>query len=145
MVLQRICGVTSWVIPGIVASMIFLSGCSLRPPEPEIKVVTKIEKTQIPVVARPKPLQLSDTRVFVVTKDNYEAFVEEFTSVYGELAFVALSMKDYENLAINIADIKRYLEQQKQIIVYYENAVTEKPEEEKADDGTGSKKSAGDS
>jgi hypothetical protein len=54
-------------------------------------------------------------------------------------------MKDYENLALNIADIKRYLEQQKQIIVYYENAVTEKPEEEKADDGTGSRKSAGDS
>ena len=34
-------------------------------------------------------------------------------------------MKDYENLAINIADIKRYLEQQKEIILYYEKAVTE--------------------
>jgi len=35
-------------------------------------------------------------------------------------------MKDYENLALNISDIKRYLEQQKQIILYYEKAVTEK-------------------
>jgi len=34
-------------------------------------------------------------------------------------------MKDYENLALNIADIKRYLEQQKEIILYYEKAVTE--------------------
>ncbi len=71
-------------------------------------------------------MQLTDTRVFVVTKDNYDEFVKEFTEVYGELAFVALSMKDYENLALNIAEIKRYLQQQTEIIVYYENAVTEK-------------------
>ena len=82
-------------------------------------------------MARPKPLQLNDTRVFVVTKDNYEEFVKEFTETYGELAFVALSMKDYENLALNIADIKRYLEQQNEIILYYEKAVTEEPEKPK--------------
>jgi len=81
------------------------------------------------VVTRPKPLQLNDTRVFVVTKDNYEMFVEEFTETYGELAFVALSMKDYENLALNIADIKRFLEQQNEIILYYEKAVAEEPKE----------------
>lgn len=74
-------------------------------------------------MARPKPLSLSDTRVFVVTKDNYEDFVKEFTESYGEVAYVALSMKDYENLAINIADIRRYLNQQQQIIVYYEKAI----------------------
>ena len=88
-----------------------------------------MERVQIPIVAHPKPLQLNDTRVFVVNKDNYEEFVEEFTSIYGELAFVALSMKDYENLALNIADIKRYLEQQKEIILYYEEAVTDNEEE----------------
>ncbi len=84
-----------------------------------------MEKVQIPVVARPKPLQLNDTRVFVVTKDNFEEFKKEFTAIYGDLAFVALSMKDYENLALNIADIRRYLDQQEEIIVYYEKAVTE--------------------
>ena len=87
-----------------------------------------MEKVQIPTVAQPKPLQLSDTRVFVVTQDNYDEFVKEFTETYGDLAFVALSMKDYENLALNIADIKRYLEQQKEIILYYEKAVTEEPD-----------------
>jgi len=76
-------------------------------------------------VARPKPLQLNDTRVFVVTKDNFEEFKKEFTAIYGDLAFVALSMKDYENLALNIAEIRRYLDQQEEIIIYYEKAVTE--------------------
>ncbi len=87
-----------------------------------------MEKVQIPTVARPKALSLNDTRVFVVTKDNYEEFVKEFTETYGDLAFVALSMKDYENLALNIADIKRFLEQQNEIILYYEKAVTEDKE-----------------
>ena len=88
-----------------------------------------MERVQIPVVASPKPLRLNDTRVFVVTKDNFEEFEKEFTKVYGDFAFVALSMKDYENLALNISDIKRYLEQQKEIILYYEKAVTEDMEE----------------
>jgi|TARA_B100001287_G_scaffold74045_1_gene61439 hypothetical protein len=39
-------------------------------------------------------------------------------------------MKDYENLALNIADIRRYLNQQEEIIVYYEKAVTEEPKED---------------
>jgi hypothetical protein len=34
-------------------------------------------------------------------------------------------MKDYENLALNIADIRRFLNQQTEIIVYYEKAVTD--------------------
>lgn len=118
--------------------MIFLAGCSSRP-ETEIKTVTKIEKTQVPVVARPKPLQLNDTRVFVVTKDNYEEFVKEFTEIYGELAYVALSMKDYENLALNIADVKRYIGQQNEIIIYYEKAVSE--DEQQGDTANGNSKS----
>ena len=110
----------------VMAVLLFLTGCSTFR-EPEIKVVTQIEKTTVPLVARPKPIDLVDTRVYVVTKDNYESFVKEFTEEHGELAYVVLSMKDYENLAINIADLRRYIEQQTEIIVYYENAVKPNP------------------
>jgi hypothetical protein len=122
------CGKVSWKKLVILISLISLAGCSGLRMEPEIKTVTKIEQITIPVVARPKPLNLSDTRVFVVTKDNYEEFVKDFKEVYGELAYVALSMKDYENLAINIAEMRRYLNQQKEIIVYYEKASNPKQE-----------------
>lgn len=77
------------------------------------------------MVARPKPLQLTDTRVRVVTKDTLEEFLKQYEEQYGEIAFTVLSMKDYENLALNISEIKRYLQQQKEIIVYYEKAVTD--------------------
>ena len=84
-----------------------------------------MEKLQIPTVSRPKPLQLIDTRVRVVTKENLDEFLIEFEQQYGDLAFTVLSMKDYENLAMNIADLKRFIEQQDQIIVYYEKALTD--------------------
>lgn len=115
----------------VIITGIFLTGCSSPRLEPEIKTVTKIEKIQIPTVARPKPTQLNDVRVYVVNKDNYEQFVKEFKEENGDLAYVALSMKDYENLALNIADLRRFILQQTDIIVYYEDAVTDKKEEVK--------------
>jgi len=63
----------------------------------------------------------------VVTKDNLDSFIKKYEEQYGELAFVVLSMRDYENLALNIAELKRFLSQQTQIIVYYEDAVTPEP------------------
>lgn len=87
-----------------------------------------MEQTSIPTVQRPKPIQLNDTRIWVVTEENLEEFIEDFKKTYGEVAYVALSMRDYENLALNIADLQRYIGQQQEIIVYYEKAVTPEPE-----------------
>ena len=133
---QQIYGVKSWakVAAVTVVAGLFLAGCSSlsRKPETEIKVVTKIVPTTIPTVAQPKPIQLNDTRVWVVTAENLEEFLEDFKEQYGEVAFVALSMRDYENLALNIGDLKRYIGQQKEIIVYYEKAVTKEPDTAKA-------------
>ena len=126
MVPQLNYGVSLKPLLAVMVILLFLTGCSSFR-EPEVKVVTQIEKTTVPTVARPKPIDLVDTRVYVVTKDKYESFVKEFTAEHGELAYVVLSMKDYENLAINIADLRRYIEQQTEIIVYYEEAV--KPEQ----------------
>ena len=42
-----------------------------------------------------------------------------------EWVFYAISVRGYEAMALNMAEIKRYLEQQKEIIVYYEKAVSE--------------------
>jgi PBP1b-binding outer membrane lipoprotein LpoB len=118
----------------VLAILLFLTGCSLNPfssqPEPEIKVVTKVEKTTVPKVARPKPIQLTDTRIYVVNKDNLEDFIKEFTDTNGDLAFIALSVKDYENLALNIGELRRYINQQTEIIVYYEEAVSPPAQQE---------------
>lgn len=73
-------------------------------------------------------MDLIDTKVYVVTEDNLDEFLNEFKEIHGDVAFVALSMRDYENLALNIADIRRYLNQQGEIILYYEEMVKKEPE-----------------
>lgn len=83
-------------------------------------------------MSRPKPVQLNDVRVYVVNERILDDFLVEFRERHGEVAFVALSMQDYENLALNIADLRRYINQQTQIIVYYEDAV--EPTDPNADD-----------
>ena len=110
----------------ISAALLTLMGCSSLMPEPKIVTVTNTVKTTVPIVAHPKGVQISNVKIYVVTADNYDEFVEKFTAKNGELAYIAISVKDYENLSLNFAELKRYIEQQKQIIVYYEEAV--KPE-----------------
>ena len=71
---------------------------------------------------------LNDVKIYVVSKENYDEFVKDFEAKNGGDAYIAISVKDYENLSLNFAELRRYIEQQKQIILYYEEAV--KPEEE---------------
>ena len=105
-------------------------GCSLMP-EPKVITVTNTVKTVVPIVAHPKKVQLNDVRIYVVSKINYDTFVKEFETKNGADSYVALSIKDYENLSLNFAEIKRYILQQKQIIVYYEKAVAPEPKVKK--------------
>ena len=59
----------------------------------------------------------------MVTEGNLGDFQKRFAKENGDLVFYALSVRDYESLALNMADLKRYIQQQKEIIVYYEEAV----------------------
>jgi hypothetical protein len=85
--------------------------------------VTQTVKTTVPIATRPKPIDLVDTRVYVVNEANLQKFIEDFKAENGDLAFVALSVKDYENLALNVAELRRFINQQKEIIIYYEEAM----------------------
>src|SRR6056300_1356511 len=110
-------------------TLMLTSGCSLLRPEPKIVTVTNTVKTTVPIVAQPKAVRLNDVKIYVVSKENYEEFVKEFEAKNGADAYIAISVKDYENLSLNFAELRRYIEQQKQIILYYEEAV--KPSEPK--------------
>ena len=102
-------------------------------PEPEIVTVTNTFKNVIPTVPLPKQVQLNDIKIYVVSTENYEEFKEEFEAKNGPDAYIAISIKDYENLSLNFAELRRYIEQQKQIIVYYEDAVAPEENEENSE------------
>jgi len=65
-----------------------------------------------------------------VSAENYQEFKKEFEAKNGSDAYIAISVKDYENLSLNFAEMKRYIEQQKEIIIYYEEAVKPRKKDE---------------
>ena len=117
----------------LLLAITLLSGCaSFWKPEKEIVVQTKIVERNIPIVPHPKQVRLNDVKIYVVSPEvNYDEFMEEFTKKNGADSYIAISVKDYENLSKNFSELRRYIDQQKKIILYYEEAV--KPSEEKTD------------
>ena len=76
-------------------------------------------------------MKLTDIHFYVVTEENYEEFKNRFVKENGDLVGYVLSVRDYETLALNISDIKRFLQQQKELIVYYEKALAPLEKEKK--------------
>lgn len=107
-----------------------LTGCLGRKSEPIVVTQPQVIQQNIPIQARPKQLQLTDVRWYVVSESNLDEFLEKFKEEEGLLAFMAISAQGYENLAMDIADMKRYILQQKDIILYYEQALDNAPDDE---------------
>ena len=111
---------------------LLLSSCGyIRKPEKEIVVKTIEVQKIVPIQPQPKPIDMIDVKFYVVTEENYEEFKEKFMKTNNDYVFYAVSVHDYENLAFNMAELYRYIRQQKEIIIYYEKAVKIKPQEEK--------------
>ena len=74
-------------------------------------------------------MSMNNIHFYVVTEQNFEEFKKRFMEENADFLFYSLSVRDYETLALNMADIKRYILQQKELIIYYEKAVTPRPTE----------------
>jgi hypothetical protein len=117
----------------ILSALLLSSGCSyfkFKNPLKTIEIKTVEVERVIPTQNRPRPVDLNDIYFYVVTEQNFEEFKNRFVKENGDLVGYVLSVRDYETLALNMAEIKRYLQQQKEIIIYYEKAVAPKPKKE---------------
>jgi hypothetical protein len=112
-------------------TLLLLSSCGSWNPIKQVEVKTVQVERVIPTQQRPRPLKLSDITWYVVTDQNFDQFKKKYTKRNGEFLFYAFSVRDYETLSLNMAELQRYIGQQKQIIIYYEQAVEPKPKPEK--------------
>ena len=109
--------------------LLTMTGCSfLSKPEEVVVTRTVVESYDIPLKAAPRPISMTDVRWYTVTTDNIDEFEANFENSNGDLVFFAISVPHYENLSLNLADIRRFIEQQKAIIVYYEDQIRESQE-----------------
>jgi len=106
--------------------MTLLTACSSRIPEPTVVVQTEYQKQNIPIQSRPPVVEFPPVEWHVITEDNVDAKMEELNGSTGNFVVFAIGPKGYENLAIGIAEMRRYINEQKAIIVYYEDALENK-------------------
>lgn len=72
----------------------------------------------------PRQVQMQDVTFKVVTHKNLSQFISEWKSVYGEdFAFLVLNVRDYEASVANLEELRRYISQQREIIIYYRKAI----------------------
>jgi hypothetical protein len=113
--------------------LLLSSGCSSWREVLPVEVKTVEVERKIPTQNRPRPVNLNDIYFYVVTENTFDDFKKRFQKENGDLLFYALSVRDYETIAMNMAELKRFIDQQKQMIIYYEKAVTPKDKKEKKD------------
>ena len=117
----------------LVPLVILLSSCSWKP-EKEIVTVETIVKPTIAIAQRPRPVEFDELKVKVITEANVQEVIQEMKDNQGQFLVYALDPVTFKNLAIGIEEIKRYIEQQNDIIIYYEKAVTDEPKKEVLDE-----------
>ena len=121
-----------WKVSSLLLLSLIISSCSSWNPLKTIEIKTVEVERNVPLQNRPRQLDLADIHWYVVTEENFAEFKKRFQKENGDpLVAYVISVKDYETLAIDMAEIKRYIDQQKQIIIYYEKALSPKEEEVK--------------
>lgn len=111
------------LIPTLLTTALVLSNCGKTTIDKEIVTQTQYTERKIPKQAPPKAVDMPDVEWFVVNEDNLEEAMQKIKDYGGSVTFLAITPKGYENLAIGIGDLRRYILQQKEIIAYYEKAI----------------------
>ena len=111
----------------LTVSILLLSSCSWTP-EKEVVTVEKVIKPTIAIAQKPKSVKMLEAKIIVITEKNLPEVIKKVKAGIGEFVIYGLDPASFKNLALNLEEIKRYIEQQNDIIVYYEKAVTDEPE-----------------
>ena len=114
--------------------LLLLGGCASTPVT-EVLIKTKPIEIEIAQPERPKEIKLERPEWFVVNSSNLQEFLEKVRKIQSdEPVFFAFTPQDYEKMSYNLQEIRRYVLQQNEIIVYYEKMTAPKTTEEKSEE-----------
>jgi len=97
--------------------------CSLIPNK-EIEIISKpIEKIIVQPIM-PREIDLKDPYWYVVSDKNIDEFLTRVEKDQGQVVFLAMSVPDYELMSYNMQELKRYINELKEVVVYYKTVTT---------------------
>ena len=103
--------------------------CSLLPTK-EIQVTAKPLDRTIVQPVMPREIDLKEVRWLTITPENYEEQFAVIEDQEGELVFLAMTVPDYEVMAYNMQELKRYITELKDVVVYYRKVTTKQEQED---------------
>tara|TARA_R110000744_G_scaffold149450_4_gene262602 strand:+ start:677 stop:1039 length:363 start_codon:yes stop_codon:yes gene_type:complete len=106
-------------------SVLLLSSCALlKKPPREVTIKTVPIKIKITQPVLPRKIDLKEPQWYVVSEKNLDEFLVSIEKESGTMVFFAMSPGDYELMAYNLQEIKRYVKELKQVVVYYKKVTT---------------------
>ena len=96
--------------------------CSLIPKQ--VDVISKPIDRQIAQPVLPRGIDLKEPYWYVVSEKNIDEFLDKLKKEEGRVVFVAMSIPDYELMSYNMQELKRYINELKEVVVYYRKVTT---------------------
>lgn len=104
---------------GFTTILFVVSACGAPKPQP-IQISAKpVEKPEL-VLPGADRVQTRKVDWYVVTAENFQEQIEKLKAKGKPIVFFALTDEGYEALALNLSDLRAFIQQQQAIIVAYE-------------------------
>jgi len=103
--------------------------CSLIPTK-QIEITAKPMDRTIVQPVMPREIDLKEPLWIAVTPDNWEEQLAFIEKQEGEILFLAMTIPDYEVMSYNMQEIKRYITELKDVVVYYRKVTTKQEKED---------------
>jgi hypothetical protein len=95
-----------------------LSACSTTPP---VEITTVATSRPALILPKSDPITTRNVQWIVITRENAEEKFAELEVAGNSVVIIGLAGADYENLALNLNDLRTFIQQQNSIIIAYEN------------------------
>jgi len=103
---------------GCLLVLLLISGCTSMPKQ--IQVSAEPVKKPDLVLPSADELNLRSVEWYIITEENWEEQYNKLKETGRSLAFFSITDKGYQDLGLNISDLRAYIEQQDAIIGAYD-------------------------
>lgn len=110
--------ILSITVLSAVLSLGALTGCATNEVQPVVISTVPAQKTAL-ALKDPDPIKTRAVQWFVITPENAESVFAELQKKKYSLVLFGLTDDGYENLSLNIAEIRAYMTEQKAIVEAY--------------------------
>ena len=116
--------IASKKLAGLLMVLTIISSCSLFPSRQQVEIISKPIERSIAQPVMPREISLNDPYWYVVSNKNLDEFLARIEKDSGNVVFLAMSVPDYELMAYNTQELKRYISELQEVVVYYRKVTT---------------------